>query len=415
MAFCATCRFPSAFRIVNRELHLHFWELILWVVTAAWIAAGLFAFWNITGATILRPAASGNAPGRFPRVSILLAARNEQEMLPATLDSLLKLDYPDFEIILVNDDSSDRTGAIADQWAERHGARGKLRVIHNRRLPPGWRGKVHAMNLAAQAATGEWILATDADVVFHPSLLRQAVTLALRKNVQFLSLTPEVEMQSWAEKVVLPAFGLLLFMLFPLRLVNNPRSSRAMAAGAFLLMRHDDLKALGGYARLRDTLIEDLRMAELFKRNGRRTYLGVSRGVFYTRMYENWREVFEGLARSAWEGAGCSLGKVLAGVVAGSVLAVLPWISLAALLLAHGFAATPFIYDPAIWAAAAASAASIVIYCPVVFFAGISPLYTFTLPLASIFYSTVSVVSAFRSLTGPGLRWKGRSYQPPAA
>ncbi len=390
-------------------------DLVLWFVFVVWIAAGLFAFWNITGAAILRPASYTASPSTLPRVSILLAARNEQEMLPTTLDSLLKLDYPDFEIILVDDDSDDRTGAIADEWAQRHGAAGMLRVIHNHHLPPGWRGKVHAMSLAAAAATGEWILSTDADVVFHPSLLRQAVELALRKNVQFLSLTPEVRMQSWAEKVVLPAFGFLLFMLFPLRLVNDPRSSRAMAAGAFLLMRHDDLKALGGYARLRDTLIEDLRMAELFKRNGRRAYLGVTRGVFYTRMYENWREVFEGLARSAWEGAGCSLWKVLAGVAAGNALAVLPWISLAALCLAHLIAGIPLAHDPVFIAAAAASAASAVVYCPVVVFAGLSPLYTFTLPLASLFYSTVSIVSAFRSLTGPGLRWKGRSYQPPAA
>jgi len=394
---------------------LHLLDLVLWFVFVVWIAAGLFAFWNITGAAILRPQSPAAPLSPLPRVSILLAARNEQEMLPATLDSLLKLDYPDFEIILVDDDSDDRTGAIADDWARRHAAAVKLRVIHNHHLPPGWRGKVHAMSLAAAAATGEWILSTDADVVFHPSLLRQAVELALRKNVQFLSLTPEVKMQSWAEKVVLPAFGFLLFMLFPLRRVNDPRSSRAMAAGAFLLMRHEDLVSLGGYARLRHTLIEDLRMAELFKRNGRRTYLGVTRGVFYTRMYENWREVFEGLARSAWEGAGCSLWKVLAGVAAGNVLAVLPWVSLAALWLAHFVEGIPLAHDPAFIAAAAASAASAVIYCPVVVFAGLSPLYTFTLPLASLFYSTVSIVSAFRSLTGPGLRWKGRSYQPPAA
>jgi chlorobactene glucosyltransferase len=394
---------------------LHLLDLVLWFVFVVWIAAGLFAFWNIIGVAIVRPQSSLAPQSALPRVSILLAARNEQEMLPATLDSLFKLDYPDFEIILVDDDSDDRTGAIADEWAQREGASGKLRVIHNHHLPTDWRGKVHAMHLAAAAATGEWILSTDADVVFHPSLLRQAVELALRKNVQFLSLTPEVEMQSWAEKVVLPAFGFLLFMVFPLRRVNDPRSSRAMAAGAFLLMRHDHLNALGGYARLRDTLIEDLRMAELFKRNGRRTYLGVTRGVFHTRMYENWREVFEGLARSAWEGAGCSLWKVLAGVVTGSAVAVLPWVSLAALWLAHLVAGIPLAHNPVFIAAAAACAASATIYCPVVVFAGLSPLYTFTLPLASLFYSTVSVVSAFRSLTGPGLRWKGRSYQPPAA
>jgi chlorobactene glucosyltransferase len=392
---------------------LHFLELSLWVVFAVWIATALFSLWNITGATIVRPDSSPEALPHFPRVSILLAARNEQQTLPATLDSLLKLDYPDYEVILVNDDSNDRTGAIADDWARRHVAGDRLRVIHNHTLPPGWRGKVHAMSLAAEAATGEWILSTDADVVFHPNLLRQAVALALQKKVQLLSLTPEVEMQSWAEKVVLPAFGFLLFMLFPLRLVNDPRSSRAMAAGAFLLMRHDDLIALGGYARLRDTLIEDLRMAELFKRNGRRIYLAVTRGVFLTRMYKNWREVFEGLARSAWEGTGCSLWKVLAGVAVGNSLAMLPWVSLAILLLAHGLAGTPLKHNPAIWAAAAASAASAVVYCPVVIFAGLSPLYTFTLPLASLFYSTVSITSAFTSLTGPGLRWKGRRYQPP--
>lgn len=393
---------------------MHLLDLILWLVFVFWIAAGIFAFWNITGVTILRPQSSMAPRSRLPRISILLAARNEQAMLAATLDSLLKLDYPDFEIILVDDDSNDRTGAIADEWAQRHGADGKLRVIHNHQLPPGWRGKVHAMSLAAGAATGEWLLSTDADVVFHPSLLRQAVDLAVRKDVQFLSLTPEVEMQSWAEKVILPAFGFLLFMLFPLRLVNDPRRQRAMAAGAFLLMRREDLTALGGYARLRDTLIEDLRMAELFKRNGRRTYLGVTRGVFHTRMYKNWREVFEGLSRSAWEGTGCSSWKVLAGVAIGNGLAVLPWVSLAALWLSHLFAGTPLAHNPAFIAAAAASAASAVIYCPVVVFAGLSPLYTITLPLASLFYSTVSVVSAFRSLTGPGLRWKGRSYQPPA-
>jgi chlorobactene glucosyltransferase len=394
---------------------LHFLELVLWFVFVVWIGAGLFAFWNVIGVAILRPQTSMAPPSHLPRISILLAARNEQKMLPATLDSLLKLDYPDFEIILVDDDSDDRTGAIADECAQRHGAGGKLRVIHNHHLPPGWRGKVHAMSLAAGAATGEWILSTDADVVFHPSLLWQAVDLALRKDVQFLSLTPEVRMQCWVEKVVLPAFVFLLFMLFPLRLVNDPRRSRAMAAGAFMLIRHEDLTALGGYARLRGTLIEDLRMAELFKRNGRRTYLGVTRGVFHTRMYENWREVFEGLARSAWEGAGCSLWKVLAGVAAGNSLAVLPWVSLAILWLSHLFAGTPLVHDPAFFAAAAACAASAAVYCPVVVFAGLSPLYTLTLPIASLFYSTVSVVSAFRSLTGPGLRWKGRSYQPPAA
>lgn len=379
-----------------------------------WCGVGLFSLWNMTGITILRPAPRSEPLPPLPRVSIILAARNEQETLPATLESLLNLDYPDYEVILVDDDSDDRTGAIADEWAGSPASSGKLRVIHNHRLPAGWRGKVHAMSLAEQEATGEWILATDADVVFEPSLLRQALLLALKKDARLLSLTPELDMQSLAEKVVMPAFGLLLFLLFPLRLVNRPRSTRALAAGAFLLMRREDLRSLGGYARLRNTLVEDLRMAEMFKHNGHHIHLAVTRGLFRTRMYKNWREVFEGLARSAWEGTGRSIWKVLGMVMISNALTVLPWLTLVSVLLFDAFVGTSPALNATLLVAAAAAAMSVVVYYPVVAFAGLSPLYTFTLPFASMFYSAVSITSAFSSVKGPGVRWKGRRYQSPS-
>ncbi len=122
-----------------------------------------------------------------PKTSIIAAARNEEETLPTALNSLLTLDYPDYEVILVNDDSTDRTGLIAEDWTRRLESRGRLKVIHNHELPPGWTGKVHALNLAARAATGEWILTTDADVVFHPALLRLALACALRPFTPWLS------------------------------------------------------------------------------------------------------------------------------------------------------------------------------------------------------------------------------------
>lgn len=385
---------------------MHSLELILFGVALAWCGVGLFGLWNMVGVTILRPTPRFQPLPRLPRVSIILAARNEEETLPATLASLLSLDYPDFEVILVDDDSDDRTGAIADEWAARSASGDKLRVIHNDELPAGWRGKVHAMSLAERAAAGEWILATDADVVFESSLLRQAIPLALEKNASLLSLTPELEMQSFTEKVVMPAFGLLLFMLFPLRLVNRPRSRRALAAGAFLLMRRKDLDSLGGYSSLRNTLIEDVRMADMFKRHGYRIYLAVTRGLFRTRMYKNWREVFEGLSRSAWEGSGRSIWKLFGAMMVGNALAVLPWAALAGLLLAGSSPARDF----ALLAAAAATAMSVITYLPVVMAAGLPPFYAFTLPFAAVFYSAVTSVSAFSSLKGPGIRWKGRRY-----
>lgn len=393
---------------------MNFLAWILLLVLAGWVAIGLFSLWAASGVPILRAGAPLEAPPRYPRVSILLAARNEEETLSGTIESLLNLNYPDFDVVLVDDDSSDRTGMIADSYAQRPEAAGKLRVIHNHHLPPGWRGKVHAMSLAEQVATGEWILATDADVVFDPSLLRRAVTLAFRKEVHLLSLTPQLEMQSQAERVVMPAFGLLLFLLFPPRLVNRLGSARALAAGAFILMRRSDLKELGGYARLRDTLVEDLRMAELFKSNGRRILLAVTRGLFRTRMYKSWREVFEGLSRSAFEGSGYSLRNILGGIVAANSLTVLPWVAAATLLLTHRYQVGSLAHNSAFLGALAASLAGVVIYLPVVIFAGISPLYALTLPFACLFYSAVSVVSARSSCGGPGLRWKGRHYQSTA-
>ena len=368
--------------------------------------------------TILRPGRPGERPwpvAPAPRVSIILAARNEEASLPATLASLVALDYPDYEAILVDDDSTDRTGAIADDWTARPESAGRVRVIHNHALPAGWRGKVHALDLAARQASGEWLLSTDADVVFHPAALRVALAAALGEGAQLLSMAPEFEFGSFAEKAVMPAFSFLLSTLFPIRLVNSPQSSRAIAAGAFILMRRRDFEELGGYSSLRDTLIEDLRLAELFKKNGRRIHVAVSRGLFRTRMYASLAELWEGLTRSAFEGTGRSVLKVLAGIAGGNLLGVLPWAAAASLLARDLVAARTVESDPALVVplvvALAACAASSLVYLPFLIFLRVPPLYVFTLPLATLFYSAVALNSTARSLFGGGVSWKDRRYK----
>jgi chlorobactene glucosyltransferase len=389
-------------------------EIILAGVLLAWIGLGLLTVWGVTGTRILRLGQPTELPSPAPKVSILVAARNEEEALPAALESLLALDYPDYEVILVDDDSTDRTGTIADEWAKRSVA-GRLKVIHNHELPPGWRGKVHALSLAANAATGEWLLATDADVVFHPGLLRLAVSCARKEQARLVSLLPEFEFGSMAEKVVLPAFSFLLATLFPLRLINSPKSPRALAAGAFILMRREDYEALGGYAGLRDVVAEDLRMAESFKRSGRRIYAALTRGLFRTRMYTGWHEMWEGLARSAFEGTGFSLGRVISGVILGNLLAVLPWAA-AAILLASGWATgARSLANSALPWALAACLASAAVYLPILIFFRVSPLYVLTLPVACLFYSGAAIASTWMSLRGRGVSWKGRHYRPPAS
>jgi chlorobactene glucosyltransferase len=398
---------------VESVISAHVLEAVLFTIALAWLGIGGLLYWNYLGTP--RLSASEPAPPlpRAPRVSIIVAARNEEDALPAALESFLALDYPNYEVILVDDDSTDRTGAIADEWAARRECAGKLRVIHNHDLPAGWRGKVRALHLAEQAATGDWILATDADVILDPTLLRRAMALAEQRNAQLLSLTPEFEMNSFAEKVVLPAFSILLATLYPPRLVNNPASRRAIAAGAFILMRRAELDALGGYESLKNTVIEDLRMAELFKHSGRRIGLAITRGLFRTRMYRGWREMFEGLSRSAFEGTGFSLPMVLAGVAVGNAMAVLPWLAALWSVIRAAWQGGLPLHDPVFLVALAACAACILTYSSVITYLHISFVYAFMIPLAALFYSCVAVNSALATLCGPGVTWKGRNYRKP--
>ncbi|MBZ5545390.1 MAG: glycosyltransferase [Acidobacteriia bacterium] len=176
-------------------------EILLVGVLLAWVGLGLLTVWGLTGTRILKPGQPAELPSPAPRISILVAARDEEEALPAALESLLALDYSEYDVILVDDDSTDRTGAIADEWAKRPASAGRLKVIHNHELPPGWRGKVHALSLAANAATGEWLLSTDADVVFHPALLGLAVSCALKEQARLVSLLPEFELSSQFQNI----------------------------------------------------------------------------------------------------------------------------------------------------------------------------------------------------------------------
>jgi chlorobactene glucosyltransferase len=386
---------------------------LLAIVIVLWCGLGAFTFWSLRGAPILRANQPASPLKSFPKVSIIVAARNEEDALPAALESMLALDYPDYEIVLVDDDSRDRTGAIADEWARKPSAISRLKIIHNKTLPPGWSGKVHALHLAANAATGEWILATDADMVFHPSILRVAMSCALERGIQFLSIVPEFEFGSFWEKAVLPAFAFLISSIFPLRLVNDPKSSRALAAGAFILMKREDFNALGGYGRLRKVLIEDLRLAELFKRHGRRIYLAVSRGLAHTRMYSSGGEMFEGLTRSAFEGAGFSLLKILEAISFANLLAVFPWVALIVRILHDLRFGAPAWHDPSLLAALLACTFASLVYLPFVRFFGAPVRYVFALPLATLFYSCVAINSALASIIGRGVPWKGRHFGAP--
>ena len=387
-------------------------NVLLIIGLLTWLSLGILHAWSASTITVLRPGRAEDTPAALPQVSVILAARNEEAALPATLDSLLELDYPGYEVILVDDDSTDRTGTIADEYAQRT-ALERLKVIHNRERPAGWTGKVYALHLAACAAQGEWLLATDADVVHHPQTLRRSVSLALRRGVDLLSLAPHIESASFWERVVLPFFSFGIASRYPLFLVNNPRCRRALAVGGFILMRRRELESLGGYAQINSTVIDDLRLAELFKWNGRRIYLAATRSLLRTRMYENCREVWEGLCRTAFEGMGFSVVKVLAILALILVADILPWAAALTLALRDFWAGHSLMADSTLLLASSACLTSALVYLPFLIVLRVSPRYVFTIPLAAAFCAGVAVDSMLASIFRSGVRWKGRHYPPP--
>lgn len=201
-----------------------------------------------------------------PRVSIIVPARNEEAALELALRSLLALDYPDFEIIAINDRSTDATGEIMERVAAK--SNGKLRIIHIDHLPNGWLGKPHAMWRGAQHASGEWLLFTDADVIFSTDALRRAVACAQSAPTHHFVLFPTMIMKSAGERMMIGFFQ--CFFLFGYRAwkISDPRSRDHLGVGAFNMLRRAAYESIGTFEALRMEVVEDMKVGKLIKEHG---------------------------------------------------------------------------------------------------------------------------------------------------
>ena len=270
--------------------------------TFHWIAGGILAlawFSRIVEAAIGMPRIADIArpewdrrpaiPYGEPRVSIIVPARNEEENIRETLLQLLALDYSNYEIIAVNDRSTDRTGQIMDEVAaagsadtlvrvsaaptlqtnaDRSVRATRLKVIHVSELPPGWLGKTHAMWMAGRQATGNWLLFTDADVLFKPDSLRRAVAYAEVERADHVVLFPRMIMKSAGERMMIAFFqALFVFGHRPWK-VANPKARDHMGVGAFNLVRRSVYDTVGTYRALRMEVLDDMKLGKVVKNAG---------------------------------------------------------------------------------------------------------------------------------------------------
>ena len=375
----------------------------LWLVVLVWLAITILTLHGLYRQTSLLPTPNLNLTARdAPLVSILIPARNEQHrVLEECIRSILKQDYGNFEVIAVNDRSTDATGAILETLAN---ADPRLHVIEGKDLPPGWLGKPYAMQQALDQARGEWMLATDADMIFESSALRTAMNRTLEAEGDALTLIPRFEAYSFWERVMIPTWAWVFLMFALFYRIDNPRTDRAVGIGGFFLMRRTVLDRIGGYEALKDEVMEDARLAERIKRSGARLLLDQAPALIRTRMYKTFGEMWESSSKNWFSGVNFSLLFALFCVVSMYLVAVVPPLIALVSLVAGVSIDVWGLFLPA----ALSWFLQVLVMAAASRYSDVSPVYALTAPLGLAVMYAILFDSGIRITTGTGVTWKGR-------
>jgi chlorobactene glucosyltransferase len=235
-------------------------------------------------------------PPNFPRVSLLVPARNEARSIEGCARGLLNQSYPDFEVIVLDDESTDGTAGILERLAAEDA---RLRVIHGQPLPAGWLGKNWACQQLAQAASGDYLLFTDADTCHDPQMLRDSIGAAVATHADLLSGLPHQEVKTWSEQLLVPILAWSFMAFIPLALAERVRPAfLSVAIGQYLLFRRSAYETINGHAAVRDKVVEDFELARHIKQAGLQWRFVDATARIHCRMYHNFREVFNGLSKN---------------------------------------------------------------------------------------------------------------------
>jgi glycosyltransferase involved in cell wall biosynthesis len=330
-----------------------------------------------------------------PRISLLFAARDEEEKLPAALVTLADLDYPELEIIAVDDRSEDATRRILDEFAATHS---RFRAIHVAKLPAGWLGKPHALQKAYEASSGAWLLFTDADVRFKPDTLRRAMALATERKLDHLSLFGDVEMVGFWETVLITFFGMAFHIATNPSGVINAKSKTYMGVGAFQLLKRSVYEASGTHKRLAMEVIDDMKLGKIVKQAGFHSGVGLAQDAVVVRWHAGARNVIHGVTKNLFAGTGFSVLRVIVSIVALLMTNILPFAGVA---FGHGWVRI---------LAAISVVMALALHAGVDVVVRASPLYCFTVPIGAVLFSYMLLRSTFLTLKQGGIVWRGTFY-----
>ena len=351
----------------------------------------------------------------YPLVSIIVPARNEERNIQRCVESLLEQNYPDYEVIVVDDGSTDETPDILENIIQTHPQSNRLWVLRlHDELPEGWAGKPHAIHAGVKESDGDWLLFTDADTWHAPNALQSTLTSALKTGSDLYTLSTAQELPGFWEKVMMPMAYIGISMMYPIKKVNDPLSSIAIANGQFILIRRAVYDILGGYARpeLRNTLLDDRDLANTIKQQGFRLMLEDGRDLVRVQMYRGLREAWQGWRKNAFLGSRGGVAFVILQLIGLPMVAIVPFLlPLIAWMSRHKLDRGGFITSSEIGAAMLLELGPLLSYhISIDKELKVPWYYAFAYPLAASLFECILAQSAWRVLRHKGIDWRGRQY-----
>ena len=374
-------------------MHL-FGTILFGLVAFFWATYGLKVAFGAARLPWLRDFALA-ADTDCPKISLILAARDEQEKLSDALATLVAIDYPQLEIVAVDDRSGDATPQILDEFAASHP---QLKVVHLKELPKGWLGKPHALQKGYEASSGELLVFTDADVKFQREALRRVVACFRERNLDHLTLLGDVERSGFWDTVLITFFGMGFQLATDPYNVSKPNSRSYVGVGAFQMLRRDAYEKCGTHRRLAMEVIDDMKLGKLVKMAGLRSGVAVAQQYVSVAWHLGLGNLVRGVEKNFFAGAQFRVPMVAAQILALFMMNVLPF---AGLFFGHG------------WIrgfAAVAVLIAISFHLAVDLVMRVPPLYCLTLPLGALVLAYAVLRSTVITLRQGGIIWRDTFY-----
>jgi cellulose synthase/poly-beta-1,6-N-acetylglucosamine synthase-like glycosyltransferase len=380
-----------------------FFAVFAWLIAAAWLLRVIPALWMLPQVPNLLDRtdadnASNHATTTWPSVTVVVPAKDEALAIAHGLRSLLDSDYPDLRIVAVDDRSTDATGQLMEELAASPESRSRLRVLHVKELPEGWLGKPHALALAATGATSDWLLFTDADVIFDPRAIRLAIEYAVRSGGDHMVLYPTLILHGVAEKMLIGFFQSISALAGRPWKIADPKSPKDyIGVGAFNLIRRPVYEALGGYAELRMEVLEDMRLGFLAKRAGYAQRVAFGKDLVRIRWAESALGILNNLTKNLYSTFRFRSAFLLAACAGLFILGITPFAALV-------------ISGAARWAGIVTLIALLLLnlrYWPLT---KIGPLYLALFPIATLLFVGTLLRSMILVLWRGGVLWRGTFY-----